>query len=338
MAYQITHSLATLETMRSAPLSARITASIASHRETIKRILSGEDERKLLICGPCSIHSRDSAVSYAERLKLLADEVSDSLFLVMRSYFEKPRTQYAWKGFFHQPSVTGDMNLLEGISQAREILIEVANIGIPAGTEVLSPALISYFEDLVSWACIGARTSESQTHREVASSLEVPVGFKNTTEGNVEVAINGMISASQSHQLIRTVHGAPHAVISEGNPDVHLVLRGRNYPEYEPNYDSETIINAADQLADSGFSPKILVDCSHGNCEGELMRQIDVAHAVLGHIQRGLPVQGILIESHIRGGRGRIQPPLPADLSITDPCLGWEDTERLIKSWADALS
>ena len=338
MAYQITHSLAQLEVLKSDPLSVQITQDIASHRETIKRVLSGEDQRKLVICGPCSIHSRDSAVSYAERLKVLADEVADSLFLVMRNYFEKPRTQYAWKGFLHQPSVTGEVDLISGIKQAREILVEVAHIGIPAGTEVLSPSLISYFEDLISWACIGARTSESQTHREIASSLEVPVGFKNTTEGNTGVAINGMISASQPHQLIRIIDGVPYAVISGGNPDTHLVLRGRNYPQYGSNYDATDIIQAVEQLDSYRLKPKILVDCSHGNCAGDFKRQVDVAHIVLEHIQQGLPVQGILLESHIRGGRGSIQTPLPSDLSITDPCLGWEDTERLVRSWAEALA
>ena len=338
MAYHTTHSLAPLEALRSAPLSAKITREITSHRETIKHILSGEDKRKLIICGPCSIHSHDSAVTYAERLKSLADEVSDSLFLVMRNYFEKPRTQYAWKGFLHQPSVTGEANLLAGITQAREILIDVAKVGVPAGTEVLSPSLISYFEDLISWACIGARTSESQTHREIASSLEVPVGFKNTTEGNTEVAVNGMISSSQPHQLIRIIDGVPHAVVSQGNPDTHLVLRGRNYPHYGSNYDTADIMQVVEQFDSFKLKSKILVDCSHGNCAGDFKRQADVARVVLGHIQQGLPIQGILLESHLRGGRGPIQDPLPADLSITDPCLSWEDTERLVKSWAEALS
>ena len=338
MAYQITHSLAPLEALRSVPLSAQIKRDITSHREVIRRILSGEDHRKLVICGPCSIHSRSSALSYAERLKVLADEVADSLFLVMRNYFEKPRTQYAWKGFLHQPSVTGEVNVLEGIAQAREILIKVAEIGVPAGTEVLSPTLISYFEDLISWACIGARTSESQTHREVASSLEVPVGFKNTTEGNTEVAINGMISASRPHQLIRIIEGTPHAVVSEGNPDTHVVLRGRNYPQYGSNYHLRDVTRVLEQLKSSKLQPKVLIDCSHGNCEGDFKRQADVAQVVLSHIQQGVPIQGILLESHLRGGRGPIQSPLPPDLSITDPCLGWEDTQTLIRSWAEALS
>lgn len=338
MAYQITHSLATLETSKGALLSAETAREIQEHRDAIKQIISGNDPRKLIICGPCSIHSRDSALQYAERLKRLSEDVSDQLFLVMRAYFEKPRTQYAWKGFLHQPEVGGEVDLLKGLTAARGLLTEIAQIGVPAGTELLSPLLASYLEDLIAWGCIGARTSESQTHRELASALEVPVGFKNTTEGNVEIAINGMVSASQPHQLIRVVEGSPHVVISDGNPHTHLVLRGRNYPQTRANYDAESVRAAARLLAEMKLNTGLLVDCSHGNSEGDYLRQMDVAKVVLEHIQQGISARGILIESHLRGGRVSESADAPNDISITDPCLGWGDTERLIRFWAEALA
>ena len=338
MAYRITDTLAALEASRETPLDPTLARGLRDSRDVISGILSGSDARKLIICGPCSIHSRDSALRYAERLKTLASEVQDQVFLVMRAYFEKPRTAYAWKGFLHQPRVGEAPNLVQGLIEARALLTEIAQLGLPTGTELLSPLLSSYLEELIAWGCIGARTSESQTHRELASSLDIPVGFKNNTEGNIEVAVNGIISASRPHQLVRMIDNAPHVVISEGNPSAHLVLRGRNYPQAGANYDEDSVMSAADQLTSAGLSANLIIDCSHGNSEGDFRRQRHVADEALRHIQRGLPVSGVLIESHLRGGRVHESPDAPSDISITDPCLGWDDTERLIRIWAEALA
>ena len=338
MAYHITKTLPTLDESTALTDKSLITPFIQSNADTIRRILNGQDHRKMIICGPCSIHSRASALMYAERMQKLSAEVQDTLFLVMRTYFEKPRTQYAWKGFFHQPSVTGPLDLTQGLTEARSILLEIAAMGVATGAEILTPALATYYEDLISWGCIGARTSESQTHREIASSLSIPVGFKNSTQGNIEIAVNGMISAEHSHQLVRVVDGEAYCVISDGNPHCHLVLRGCNFPVTASNYQQKNILHAMHLLEKNHLNTGLLVDCSHGNCEGDHHKQIQVADTVLQYMKQGLNIKGILLESHIRSGRAEIQGSIAPDISITDPCVSWDETEKLIRHWHQSLS
>jgi 3-deoxy-7-phosphoheptulonate synthase len=222
------------------------------------------------------------------------------------------------------------MDLTTGVDLGRQVLIEIVEMGVSTGTEILSPSLVEYYEDLISWGCIGARTAESQTHRELASSMNIPIGFKNNTCGNFDIAIDGIIAASGCHQLIRIVNGEPLVVDSKGNVNTHVVLRGRNYPDLQANYDISSVRDLVEKLENAGLPTGFLIDCSHGNAMRDPLNQITAARSALEHRSRGLPVRGILIESHIRRGSAVIHPPIPDDISITDPCIGWEETRRLI--------
>lgn len=323
---ELPHTPATLRTVRES-------------RTTIERILDREDRRLLVIAGPCSIHDTGAGAEYARRLRRLAAEVADTLFLVMRVYFEKPRTVTGWKGLINDPHLDGSFHIGEGLRIARRFLLDLAALGVPAGTEALDPLVWPYLADGVAWTAIGARTAESQTHREMASGIPTPVGFKNTTDGGFEGAINGIRSALQPHRFLGvTDDGLPAVFAATGNPYPHIVLRGGA----TPNYDARHIRLCEEALAAAGLPPRIVVDCSHGNSGRDPARQGAVLRDVLGQMRDGnRSILGVMLESHLEGGRQDIpRDPagLRADLSVTDPCLDWDTTERLVREAADVLA
>ena len=306
-------------------------------RENIKKILEGEDSRKIIIIGPCSIHDIKSAEEYAKRLKILSDRISDKFLIVMRTYFEKPRTSIGWKGFIYDPNLNGSNDINLGLYLSREVLLHNANLGLPSATEYLETFTPQYNSDLISWAAIGARTVESPQHRQLASGLSMPVGFKNNTEGNIKVAINAMLSAKEAHSFLGINElGAPCIVNTSGNRYTHIVLRGS---ETKTNYDEENVKNAELQLASNNLSPKIMIDCSHGNSDKNYRNQIGVFENIIQQIKNGdKNIIGIMIESNLHPGKQ----PIPHNLknfdkeklrhgvSITDSCIGWEETETLL--------
>ncbi|CRX38026.1 3-deoxy-7-phosphoheptulonate synthase [Estrella lausannensis] len=310
-------------------------AFIGKSRETIRSILDGEDTRKICIVGPCSIHDLSAAIEYAEKLKKLQAEVEETFLLVMRCYIEKPRTQLGWKGLLYDPMLDGTGNMKEGIRLARSLLIHLAKMRVPAATEIIDPFLVGYFDDLISWGCIGARTSESQTHRLMASGLSMPVAFKNTTDGNVKVAINGIIAASQSNAFIALDENGSAAMRkTRGNPHCHLVLRGSHH---HTNYDHIAIAQANKDLKDSLQKERVIIDCSHGNCRFSPDGQISPFKSVVAQMAEGNEtIKGIVLESHLFGGRQELSSDpreLRYGVSITDHCLDFETTEQLIL-WA----
>lgn len=312
--------------------------TVVQARQTIRDILSGEDSRLLIIVGPCSIHDLEAAREYATRLHTLAEEVQDSMILVMRTYFEKPRTRLGWKGFVNDPHLDGSFAINEGLRRAREFLLELAHMGLPAGTEMLNPMVLSYFSDLVCWTAVGARTAASQPHREVVSGLPMPVGFKNGTDGDIDVAVNGLICAASPHRYVgMTSSGRCGVCRTKGNPDTHIVLRGGK----RPNYDSASIALCGNRLKDEGLSSSIVVDCSHGNSLKDPMRQVQAMRHCCSQIAHGDPfIVGFMIESHLRGGKQSLRAGASSaayGVSITDACLGWEMTENLIRDCRDEL-
>lgn len=310
-------------------------AFINRSRESIRGILDGKETRKICIVGPCSIHDLASAVEYAEKLKRLQSKVEETFLLVMRCYIEKPRTQLGWKGLLYDPMLDGTGNMQEGIRLARGLLIQMAKMRVPAATEIIDPFLVHYFDDLIAWGCIGARTSESQTHRLMASGLSMPVAFKNTTDGNVKIAINGIIAASEPHAFISLDERGSAAMRKTiGNPSCHLVLRGSHH---HTNYDHIAIAQANKDLKDSLLKERVIVDCSHGNCRFSPDGQISPFRSVVAQMAEGNDtIKGIVLESHLFGGRQELSSN-PAELrygvSITDHCLDFETTEQLIL-WA----
>jgi phospho-2-dehydro-3-deoxyheptonate aldolase len=312
--------------------------AVARGRRAIERILDGEDRRLIAIVGPCSIHNLAAASEYARRLAELAEEIADTVFVVMRVYFEKPRSVLGWKGLINDPYMNDTFRIEEGLRMARGFLLEVASLGLPAGTEILDALVPQYIGDLVSWSAIGARTSESQTHRELASGCSSPVGFKNGTDGSIQTAVNAMRSALDSHHFLGvTPDGLPAVFTTTGNPYPHLVLRGGK----EPNYDSATIRRASGLLAANGLPRSIIIDCSHANSNKKAAMQAVVLDDILLQIQSGEDsIRGIMLESNLRPGAQ----PLPKDLaaldpgvSVTDACIGWEETAALLRRAAQAL-
>lgn len=326
---------APIDVKRSLCLKQEDAAFISKSRETIRSILNGEEPRKLCIVGPCSIHDLPSAIEYAEKLKKLQEEVEETFFLVMRCYIEKPRTQLGWKGLLYDPMLDGTGNMKEGIKIARGLLITLAEMRVPAATEIIDPFLVGYFDDLISWGCIGARTSESQTHRLMASGLSMPVAFKNTTDGNVKIAINGIIAASQPNACISLdEEGSAAMKKTMGNPNCHLVLRGSHH---HTNYDHIAIAQANKDLKDSQQKERVIIDCSHGNCRFSPDGQISPFKSVVAQMAEGNEtIKGMVLESHLFGGRQELSSD-PSELrygvSITDHCLDFETTEQLIL-WA----
>ncbi len=318
---------------RDLPLDTFSAEIVSQTRRRIKSILNGTDSRLLVIVGPCSVHDVEAAKEYASRLKLLRERFSGQLEIVMRVYFEKPRTTTGWKGLINDPHLDGSYDINTGLRRARSLLLELAHIGIPTATELLDPVVPQYIADLISWTAIGARTTESQTHREMASGLSMPIGYKNGTDGTIGVAINAMEAASKPHHFLGINHdGAASIISTTGNPDGHLVLRGGSTGT---NYDLESVSKVVQQLANSGSTDKVMIDCSHGNSNKDFRKQSDVLRVVSEQIKKGsTSIMGIMLESHLVEGNQK----LPNDLStlvygqsITDACINIDTTESLLE-------
>jgi 3-deoxy-7-phosphoheptulonate synthase len=320
------------------PLPDAAALTVAGGRAAIQRILDREDPRLMVVIGPCSIHDPGAAIEYASRLRRLADRVRDTLFLVMRVYFEKPRTSTGWKGFVNDPLMDDSFRIDEGIVRARRLLLEFAKMGLPAGSEALDPLSPQYIGDLISWYTIGARTTESQTHREMASGLSAPVGFKNGTDGGLGVAVNAMLAAAQQHSFLGIDnHGQVGVVRTAGNPHTHLVLRGG---AAGPNYDAASVERAAEALARAGVNRRMLIDASHDNSRKNHERQAEVVSDVGKQVRSGSPhVLGVMLESNLVAGRQELKPGLPLvyGQSVTDACLAWDDTLPVLDDLAKAV-
>jgi 3-deoxy-7-phosphoheptulonate synthase len=319
------------------PISTAQQQFIEKTRHEIKQIIEGKDPRLLLIVGPCSIHDTIAAKEYARKLHALAQSVSDTFLIVMRVYFEKPRTTLGWKGFLYDPWLDGSHDIPSGIRMTRRLLLDLAELEIPTAAEFLDISSAYYFGDLLSWGCIGARTAASQTHRQVASGLSMPVAFKNSTDGNVDIAINGVINASSPHTFIgMNAHGRLSTVHTSGNTHGHIVLRGG---ESKPNYDPESISYTLERLQKANLPACLLIDCAHDNSSRKHEQQALVFQSIINQIVEGnREIRGALLESHLFSGN---QPMTNASqlkyaVSLTDPCLNWETTEHLIR-WGGSM-
>ena len=322
------------------PISEAAAGTVTSGRNLLQSILDGEDSRRFIVVGPCSIHDMEAARDYAQRLQALAENVREQFMIIMRVYFEKPRTTTGWKGFINDPRIDDSFHIEEGISLARELLLELAEMGLPTGTEALDPIMPQYLSDLVTWTAIGARTTESQTHREMSSGLSTPVGFKNGTDGNVEIAINAIKSSASPHSFLGiNMDGQSVVVRTRGNNYGHLVLRGGGG---KPNYDSVCVALAQEALRKAGLRESIVVDCSHANSNKDPELQPLVMENCVNQILEGnQSICGLMIESHLEAGNQSI----PADLSqlrygvsITDACVDWPTTEAMIRGAAERLA
>ena len=307
------------------------TAFVTASRRVIADIMAGTDDRLLVVVGPCSIHDPEAAVEYAERIARVAEDVKERLFIVMRVYFEKPRTVVGWKGLINDPDRDGSYQINKGLRLARQLLVDIAAMGLPAGTEFLDTTFGQFYTDLISWGAIGARTAESQVHRELASGLSMPVGIKNRTDGDVQVAVDAIRAAAHPHLFPSlTKQGAPAIFETSGNPDCHLVLRGgRN-----PNYDHASIEAAGGLLEKVELSPRLMVDCSHGNSQKVPQRQVEVAKGASAHPL----VAALMMESHLVEGQQDAAGPLTYGQSITDACLGFDATRQLLDELASTVS
>ncbi|HNG50786.1 MAG TPA: 3-deoxy-7-phosphoheptulonate synthase [Plasticicumulans sp.] len=314
------------------PLTADARAAVVAGRETVEAILDRRDPRLFVVVGPCSIHDPAAAMDYARRLKALSDELGDTLYLIMRVYFEKPRTTTGWKGLINDPDMDDSFKIQKGLGVARQLLTDIAELGLPTGTEALDPISPQYLSDLITWAAIGARTTESQTHREMASGLSTPVGFKNGTDGGLAVAINALLSVSKPHSFLGIDGEGQCSIIrTRGNRYGHVVLRGGP----KPNYDSVTIALCEQELAKNKLPANIVVDCSHANSSKKHELQPLVLNDVVNQIVDGnRSILGVMIESNLNAGNQ----PIPADLSqlkygvsVTDACVDWETTERMLR-------
>jgi 3-deoxy-7-phosphoheptulonate synthase len=321
------------------PITEEAAALVVETREAIRRILHGQDhERLLVIVGPCSIHDPEAACEYAAKLRPVADTLSDRLLIVMRTYFEKPRTTVGWKGLINDPHLDGTCDIATGMELARTILLKINQAGIPCATELLDPISPQYLADLISWAAIGARTTESQTHREIASGVSMPVGFKNGTEGSLQVAINAMTSARTPHHFVGiNADGQTSIIKTMGNPDRHIVLRGGGG---KTNYDAEHVSQAEAAVAGEGIARPIMIDCSHDNSSKDYQRQGLVAREVLRQFREGRhSIMGLMLESNLNPGKQTWKQgtPLAYGVSITDGCLGWNETKTLLGELADSI-
>lgn len=322
------------------PITDHAAAVVYETREAIRRILHGQDrDRLVVIVGPCSIHDPQAAYDYAAKLKPIADALQDRLLIVMRTYFEKPRTTIGWKGLINDPHLDGTCDIATGMELARTILLKINELGLPCATELLDPISPQYIADLISWTAIGARTTESQTHREMASGVSMPVGFKNGTEGSLQVAVNAMISARTPHHFVGiNADGQTSIIKTMGNPDRHIVLRGGGG---KTNYDPEHVARAEAAVAGEGIARPIMIDCSHDNSSKDHRRQGIVAREVLRQFREGRQsIMGLMLESNLHPGKQtwRQGVPLTYGVSITDACLGWDETEELLEELAESLS
>jgi len=327
-----------LELQNGIPMSEESKETVVESRSIVKNILNKKDKRMIVVVGPCSIHDPKSAMEYAHKLRQLKDDVKDTLYIIMRVYFEKPRTTIGWKGLINDPALDGSCDINYGLKLARKVLSYITHIGMPTATEVLDPFTPQYLSDLVTWAAIGARTTESQTHREMASGLSMPVGFKNGTNGNLQNAINAMMSARESHDFLGlTMDGHICAVKTKGNPNHHVILRGGE----KPNFDVVSVANAIEMLNHSNLPTQLMVDCSHGNSLKRFELQEKVLESIVNQRVNGNEsLIGVMIESHLNEGNQSIcknLKELKYGVSITDACLGWEATERILKSADKAL-
>ncbi|MDC0948606.1 3-deoxy-7-phosphoheptulonate synthase [Gammaproteobacteria bacterium] len=319
------------------PVTAAIADTVASAREQIVDILDKRDDRLHVVVGPCSIHDREAALEYAERLKGLAERYSDDLMLMMRVYFEKPRTTVGWKGLINDPDLDQTFNINKGLRVARSLLLEINALGLSAGTEYLDPISPQYIADLIGWGAIGARTTESQVHRELTSGLSCPIGLKNGTLGDLQIAIDGIRAASKSHHFLSITKDGQSAIFStRGNEDCHLILRGG----LRPNYDTESVDEACDLLKAAGLPERVMIDFSHANSKKQFGRQMKVSADVARQIASGdQRIVGVMIESHLVEGNQKVidGQPLTYGQSITDACIGWDDTERVLEELAQSV-
>ncbi|CDF99383.1 Putative Phospho-2-dehydro-3-deoxyheptonate aldolase [Avibacterium paragallinarum JF4211] len=321
------------------PLPAHLRQQIEQSRRDIANIIHKKDPRLLVVIGPCSIHDPLAAIDYAKKLKALADEVKDQLYIVMRVYFEKPRTTVGWKGLINDPKIDGSFDVEHGLHIARQLLLELAEMGFPLATEALDPITPQYMADLFSWSAIGARTTESQTHRELASGLSMAVGFKNGTDGSIATAINAMKASAMGHSFIGiNQQGQVNLLHTAGNPDGHIILRGGK----APNYQAEFVQQAEQELQNSGLEAAIMVDCSHGNSNKDYRRQPIVAEDVIQQIVNGnQSIIGVMLESHLNAGNQSAEQPVSEmqyGVSITDACIDWVTSEQLLRQMTHALA
>ncbi len=320
------------------PMSEESTALVESSRAEVKRVLDGGDDRLLVVVGPCSVHDTESALDYARRLRDLVPSVSGELCVVMRVYFEKPRTTVGWKGLINDPGLDDTYDVHRGLRTARELLIDINALGLPAGTEFLDPITPQYIADVVSWGAIGARTTESQVHRQLSSGLSTPVGFKNGTDGDVQVAVDAVGAAAASHTFFGVdPAGAGSVVVTDGNPDCHVILRGGRGG---PNHDPASVASALDVLEGSKLPRRLMIDASHANSGKDHVRQAGVAREIAAQVaegQRG--IVGVMLESFIEEGAQKLGDPaqLTYGQSITDKCMSWETTEGVLENLAEAI-
>ena len=329
--------LAPMQVMRELAATERSEETTFGSRKAVHDILRGADDRLLVVVGPCSIHDYAAAIDYAKRLKGERERLKADLEIVMRVYFEKPRTTVGWKGFINDPHLDETFDMNEGLRLARKLLREINEVGVPCGTEFLDLISPQYIADLIAWGAIGARTTESQSHRQLASGLSCPVGFKNGTDGNVRIAVDAIKAANSRHYFISVTKSGHVAVFkTAGNEDCHVILRGGK----SPNYDAASIDAACKELAAAGLAQRLMVDFSHANSSKQYQRQLEVAKDVAGQLASGeRRVVGVMVESHLNAGRQDLVPgqKLQYGVSITDACIGWDDTVKLLETLADAV-
>lgn len=322
------------------PLSEEAKDFVFKSRKEVEDILSGKDSRQFIVVGPCSIHDYAMAIEYAKKLKILSEEVKNEFLIIMRVYFEKPRTTVGWKGLINDPHLDGTFEMEEGLTLARKIMLDITDMGIPIGTEALDPISPQYLSDLITWSAIGARTTESQTHREMASGLSAPVGFKNATDGDIEVAINAMMSAANPHSFLGINEKGNVAIVTtKGNKYGHIILRGGSNG---PNHDSVSIAEVIDQMEKFKVNVNIVVDCSHGNSHKNHMLQPIVFKDVISQFVSGTKqIKGVMLESNLFEGNQKFTYGKKEDLkfgvSITDACIGWEDTAQIVQHMATLI-
>lgn len=328
-----------VELHREYPLSEVATETVYAARQAVHHVLHGEDDRLLVVAGPCSIHDVDAALEYAARLKHLREVFKDQLLIVMRVYFEKPRTTIGWKGLINDPDLDNSFHINKGLRMARKLLLDLNNLGMPAATEFLDLISPQYLADLISWAAIGARTTESQAHRELASGVSCPIGFKNGTYGNLNIAIDAIGAASRPHHFLSvTKEGRTAIFATKGNEDCHIILRGGR----KPNYDADSVLSAVEELAKAKLPPYLMVDFSHANSHKDYRRQPEVAVNVAGQIAGGnKAICGVMIESHLVEGNqktdGKKREELVYGQSITDGCINFDATEQVLHRLAEAV-
>ncbi|KDE05598.1 3-deoxy-7-phosphoheptulonate synthase [Microbotryum lychnidis-dioicae p1A1 Lamole] len=321
--------------MEDYPLTMKAAATVLEGRKGCEEIVAGHDDRLLVVVGPCSVHDIQAALEYAKLLKAYADEAAEDLFILMRVYFEKPRTTVGWKGLINDPQLNGSFQINKGLRLARGLLLEIAEMGLPAGCEFLDTISPQYTGDLVSWGAIGARTTESQVHRELASGLSVPIGFKNGTDGSLQIAIDAIGSAASSHSFLSvTKQGISAIVETDGNPSCHVILRGANSG---PNFSADHVEKCAASLTKAKLAPRVMIDCSHGNSEKKHERQVIVADSIaeqLGNSRTASNIIGVMIESHLVAGKQSIPAEGPVGLtygqSVTDACIDWQTTVQVL--------